>query len=727
MFYILKNLRICVFVLATLPAFANSLPVFAQTASNFRPPAVPLVTHDPYFSVWSMSNRLTDEPTKHWTGANQSMLGMIQIDGKTFRFAGAQPFSTFAGATGASSVVQVPPMTQTALEVLPTRTIYKFEAAGIELQMTFLTPALPDNLDVYSRPVTYLVWDARAVDNKPHAVKLYYDVTAQWVVTIPEQPVTWGRVKIGDTEAVRMGTRDQQILDKSGDNLRIDWGYLYLLAPPQTGASLVVNSNGATRGEFLKNGVLPDSDDSEMPRAPLAVPRSAREQRMPVMAAAFDLGNVTNQTVSRHLLLAYDDIYSIEYFKRRLRPYWRRNGADAGEMLRAAVREYPALKERSRQFDEKLMADLTNAGGADYAKLAALAFRQTVAAHKLTVDFDGTPLYFSKENFSNGCIATVDVTYPSAPFFLVFNPELLRAQITPIMEYARSGRWKFPFAPHDLGTYPLANGQVYGGGEFSEENQMPVEESGNILILMAALAKRDGNADYANKYWNLLEKWAAYLRDKGFDPENQLSTDDFAGHFPHNANLSVKAITALGSYATLAEMTNRKQEAREYRRLAESFAKRWEREANDGDHYRLAFDKAGTWSQKYNLVWDKLLGLNLFSPEVARREIAFYKTKQNAFGLPLDNRETYTKLDWIVWTATLADSKQDFESFVRPLVKFADETPDRVPLTDWFMTTTAKQSGFQARSVVGGVFIKLLAERQLQPIPAVESKSAAAR
>lgn len=137
---------------------------------------------------------------------------------------------------------------------------------------------------------------------------------------------------------------------------------------------------------------------------------------------------------------------------------------------------------------------------------------------------------------------------------------------------------------------------------------------------------------------------------------------------------------------------------------------KWLKMADDGDHYRLAFDKPGTWSQKYNLVWDKLLGLNLFPPQVVRREISFYKTKQNAYGLPLDNRETYTKLDWIVWTATLAESMEDFRAFITPLYKFVNETPDRVPLTDWYGTVDAKQHGFQARSVVGGVYVKMLAD-----------------
>jgi hypothetical protein len=665
----------------------------AQTASAFRPPAVPLVTHDPYFSVWSMNDRLADERTKHWTGAPHGMVGMARIDGRAYRFMG-------------QSNNRLPePMRQTALEVTPTRTAYQFEAGGVALALTFMSPLLPADLEVMSRPVTYLTWEAKSADGRPHQVSLYFDCTAELAVNTNDQKVTWTRAKVGDLNVLSVGTQQQPVLEKFGDDLRIDWGHLYLAVPPASVGSEVIGWNQALRRGFAETGALPDTDDLNRPRA-------AKDQ-LPALAVVSDLGAVGGRPVARHLMLAYDDLFSVEYFNRRLRPYWRRDGAEAADLLKAAERDYVSLKDRCEKFDAELTSDLRAAGGEEYARVAALAFRQTVAAHKLVADWDGTPLFFSKENFSNGSIDTVDVTYPSSPFFLLFNPQLLKAQLRPVLDYAASARWKFPFAPHDLGTYPLANGQTYGGGERTEENQMPVEESGNLILLTAALAKAEGDAKFAERYWPLLSKWAAYLREKGMDPENQLSTDDFAGHLAHNTNLSLKAVLALGAYAGLAETLGEKAEAADFRREAKGMAERWQRMADDGDHYRLAFDKPGTWSQKYNLVWDRLLGLNLFPPAVARKEISFYKTKQNRYGLPLDNREAYTKLDWIVWTATLADSDADFRALVAPVYRFADESPSRVPLTDWYGTTDGKQVGFQARSVVGGVYVKLLADPAL--------------
>jgi hypothetical protein len=667
-----------------------SLTCVALAQQAFRPPAVPLVAHDPYLSVWSMADRLTDENTKHWTGTEQPLTSLIRIDGQTYRIMGRDPRNVEA-------------LPQRSVEVLPTRTIYNFEGAGVHLVLTFLTPALPKDLEVLSRPVTYLIWNANAMDGKQHNVDVYFDASAAMAVNTTDQPVEWSRFHVPGMEAMRLGSQQQPVLEKDGDNLRIDWGYLYVAAGSDTHSSQAAAALNTSRAAFQSAGKLTDADDTE-------TNKPANSRNAAGLALAIPLGSVGDTPVSRHILIAYDDLWSLTFLERRVRAYWRRNGATATDLLTAAEHDFPSLLERSETFDHDLMQDLRKAGGEHFAQMTALSYRQSIAAHKLAVDADGTLLFFPKENFSNGCIDTVDVFYPSSPLYLLLNPKLLQGSVEPVMEYASMPRWRFDFAPHDLGRYPHANGQVYGGGEKTEENQMPVEESSNMIILAAAIAHAEGNAALAQRYWPAITKWAAYLKDKGLDPENQLSTDDFAGHLAHNSNLSIKAIVALGAYAQLARQLGHSADADAYVNTAKEFAGRWVQMAADGDHYVLAFDKPGTWSQKYNLVWDTVLGLHLFPASVAQKEIAFYEAHQGKYGLPLDNRSEYTKLDWIYWTASLADSRKDFDALIDPTWKFADESPSRVPLTDWYWTQDAKQRGFQARSVVGGLFMKMLTD-----------------
>ena len=678
-----------------IPAILFFELCFAATSLSaevpFRPPATPLVVHDPYISIWSMADKLTEEPTKHWTGTNQQMSSLIRIDGKVYRLMGTDPRRT-------------PALPQTGRGVQPTHTVYTFAGSGVEVQLTFLNPTLPQNLDLVSRPVTYLTWSVRSSDGTAHQVQVYFDASSQLTVNTQSEAVEWSRFQVGDLQVLRMGSKEQPVLQRSGDDLRIDWGHLYVTAPAGNGVTQAATLRSEAFEEFQKSGHVPDRDEMEI--------FEPYGQSLPVLAEAFDLGQVSATKLERHIILAYDEEYAVEYFHRQLRPYWRRNGTTVADLLQTSLREYDDLEKRASEFDRQLMADLTEAGGERYAELAALAFPQTLAANTLVSDLDGKLLYFSKENFSNGSIDTVDITYPSSPFFLLFNPRLLQAQIEPILEYANLPRWHFPFAPHDLGRYPLANGQQYGGGEKTEENQMPVEESGNMLLMTAALSQIQGNTDFAKQYWPVLTKWAEYLKANGLDPENQLSTDDFAGHLAHNANLSAKAILAMAAYGKMAGALGHADVEKEYSKLTHDYADRWVQMARDGDHFKLAFDKPGTWSQKYNLVWDKLLHLDLFSHDVIEKELAFYKTHANVYGLPLDNRADYTKLDWLAWTGSLG-SKADFEAIFDPAFKFANESPSRIPLTDWYDTKTGKKVGFQARSVVGGIFIEMLDNPQL--------------
>lgn len=659
----------------------------------FRPPAVPLVTVDPYFSVWSAADCLTDQHTTHWTGKRNGMTGMIRIDGKTRRFMGK------VGHDEDDEISEPDALEQTNLEVTAMSSNYLFSGDGISLELKFTTPLLLDDLDVLSRPATYVSFRVKSTDGKPHAVKIYLDITGEWCVNTPDQSIVWSRKMIGtEIEALRMGSEQQSVLQRSGDDVRIDWGYVYLAAARSKTTRMAIQSH-RLRKQFIEAGDVGESDNERQPRAV--------EDEMPVMACVFDLEIVDESEQARFAVLAYDDISSIEYFQRPLKAFWRRGDMTFEEMLHSTFAQYEELQNKCEAFDRELHHESVQAGGMQYADILSLAYKQAIAAHKLVVDESGELLFLSKECFSNGCIGTVDISYPSIPLFLRYNPELVKGMVLPIFHYAASEQWPYDFAPHDVGCYPRANGQVYGDNKL--EFQMPIEESGNMLIMAAAVCLAEQRADFAEKHWDLLTTWVNYLKENGLDPNNQLCTDDFAGHLAHNANLSMKAIMGIGAYAILCKMLGKAEEMEYYLELSSEMAVQWEAMANAGDHYKLTFDSAeDTWSLKYNLVWDRLFGLGLFPDDVVAKEIKYYLAKQNRYGIPLDSRNSYTKSDWLIWCASMTKSKDEFSRMIAPLWESLNESSSRVPLTDWYDTMNGNQIGFQNRSVVGGFYIKLL-------------------
>ena len=571
-------------------------------------------------------------------------------------------------------------------EMTATQTMYELACGNkVSIDVTFTSPLLMNDLKLFSRPVSYISYKVRSIDGKKHQVKVFFGASTDIAVDRPAQAVTTGQLNTAGLSLLKAGTVEQPVLQKKGDDLRIDWGYFYVAVPKASGAKQFITSGTGAVPAFF-NG-----------KSTTAI----KQGKQLMLNTVIPFGTVGNKPVEKYVMLGYDDLYSIQYFKQNLKPYWRSVYPDITAAFTAASNEYQAVLNKCNNFDQSVYNDLKKAGGEEYAKLCVMAYRQSIAAHQLVKSPSGELLFLSKENFSNGSINTVDVTYPSAPLFLIYNPHLQEGMLNGIFYYSESGRWKKSFPAHDLGTYPLANGQTYG-------EDMPVEEAGNMIILTDAITHAEHNAAYAQKHWKILTTWAGFLQEAGLDPANQLCTDDFAGHLARNANLSVKAIVAVACYADMARQLGYEDIAKRYRDQAVQMSKKWMELADAGDHYSLVFERKDTWSQKYNLVWDKVLNLDLFPKEVYSKEIAYYLTKQNTFGLPLDSRRTYTKSDWITWTATLAKNKDDFKALIAPVYKYATETTSRVPMSDWYETKNGKQVGFQARSVVGGYFIKLL-------------------
>ena len=594
--------------------------------------------------------------------------------------------------------------TQTACDVLPTSTYYTFTCGGVDLDLVFTAPFLMDDVELMSTPINYISYQVRSNDGEEHNVQFYYGTTPELVVDNNSQATVTTLVTQNGRQYIKSGSKDQKVLGKAGDLITIDWGYLYL---PNVNGSVAVANQDLTASTFASTGTLPAST------TPF---NSTEEAEMPQLSYVHDFGTVSQ--ASSYMMFGYDEVYDIRYMDVNYKGYWARNGKTIQQAFAEFQENYDDIMTRCKAQDQIIYDDGLAAGNAKYAELLCASYRHCIAAHKIFEDRKGNLLFFSKENNSNGCVNTVDLTYPSAPLFLLYNTDLMKGMCTSILEYCESDRWGFDFAAHDLGTYPHANNQVYAqrfpgsNGEFG--GNMPIEESANIVILAAAISNIDGNTDWADKYWTTLTKWTNYLVENGQDPENQLCTDDFAGHLAHNANLAVKAIMGVAGYALLCWQRGEAENYTYYMSKAQEMATNWISLAKDGTHYKLAYDRSGTWSQKYNMVWDKAWQLGLFSDVVKNQEYNYYLTKLNAYGLPLDSRSSYTKSDWEMWTAAIARSNTYFLRISDLVWKYVNETPSRVPLSDWYFTDgNGSMTGFRARSVVGGHWMKVYMDKML--------------
>lgn len=823
---------------AAFSAGAQTTEVFKPYQNtNLRLPSVPLVVSDPYFSIWSPYDNLTDGCTAHWTSDEKPLEGILRVDGKNYRFLGtkntvfetvvpmgdeqawkgsytrtnpgagwekpdynASSWKVGEGAFGSdgnsfvrtkwseensdlyvrreinltpadlegdlyimyshddgfelyingTQVAQGPQefkegvkleltpeirkhlrpgknviashchnngggaytdfgiyrnvgvedqntlkAVQKSVDVMATNTYYKFDCGPVELDVVFTAPMLIDDYDLLSAPINYISYQVSSTDGKEHDVQLLLTASPLIAQNKLTQPTRSSLIEKNGVKYLQTGTIEQPILAKTGDHICIDWGYFYF---PAINGEVSLNSDSKIKSTFLSSGKLPASEKEIV---------ATNSVERPLLAYRHDFGKTKN--ASSYAMVGYDEIYDIEYFFKRYKGYWAHNGnVSIFDMFNRMNRSYASIMKRCRAFDKQIYDDAMATGGVKYAELLSGSYRHVIAAHKLFKDEEGNLLFFSKENDSNGCVNTVDLTYPEAPLFLAYNPELQKAMMTSILDYSKSGRWTKPFAAHDLGQYPRANGQVYGG-------DMPLEEAGNMLTLIAMCCKLDGNTNYAEPYWDILKTWTDYLVENGQDPENQLCTDDFAGHWAHNANLSIKAIMGIAGFAEMAALKGDYDTYRTYNDHAKRMAAKWEADAREGDkkdlHYRLAFDRENTWSQKYNMVWDKLWSTEIFPAHVMPTEVNYYLSKQNRYGLPLDSRKDYTKSDWVMWTAAMSPDKKTLGKFIDPLYDYVHETETRVPISDWYDTMTGRKTGFMARSVIGGHWMPVFADK----------------
>ncbi|WP_153542246.1 glutaminase family protein [Streptomyces sp. RB17] len=681
-----------------VPGFSGSRSagLVAPSFDPIRPPAVPLAVRSPYLSTWLDADLPAGHWPVFWTGHTTAMTGVIRVDGTNFLFLGAPNVPDHPLSRG---------VLQRSLTLTATRSEFVFAAGGVQLTLTFLSPVEPGDLRRQSMPLSYVIADVRSFDGKAHDVSLYFDISGEWASGDVGTKIRWSQQQLsgaGGTTATSLSfTPDSPgVLKENGDMAA--WGTVVWSATNRPGLSWQIGSDTSVRATALAGHALADSADTRQPR-PI-------NDSWPVFAFRFDLGSVQGST---RALLSIGHVRepAVSYLGEQLPPLWKSYWSSWQDMAAFFHSDATAAQKRTAALDHKVRTEATAAGGAKYAALCALSLRQAYAGTEL-VSRNGKPWAFLKEISSDGNVSTIDVTYPAMPVFLYLDPQYLGLILEPLFDYAENGGWPKKFAEHDLGSsYPDASGHNDGN-----EEDMPVEESANMVLMTAAYLARSSSATaaaFASAHYTILKQWADYLVDNALDPGYQNQTDDFTGFIAHSANLALKGILAIGAMAQIATVAGRSSDSTHYGSTARDYVGQWVDKAQDTDkdHLKLAYDQPGTWSLKYNGYPDSLLGLNLVPREVARKEGDWYLSQANQFGIPLDPRHSYTKGDWEMWTAAWLRDHPVCELLISALYQFAHTSPSRAPFTDWYDTAANTQNGFQARPVVGGVFALLSLRR----------------
>ncbi|KAJ3759151.1 hypothetical protein EV360DRAFT_82372 [Lentinula raphanica] len=687
------------------------------TATPFNAPSYPLAVRTPYLSAWHPSPgggvALNHAWPEFWTGATLGWAGFVRIDGVAYSFLGDSSVSNFTKAS------------QTSAKFTSTRSIFVLSAGPVDLTVTFLSPIEPDHLVKQSLPFSYLSVSAASNDNSAHDVSIYTDITGEWLSTDHTASINWTTTAADEVITHQSQLQHQTVYTE--DESRILQGsvyystrhvsypsrfsislYLRLTAvagyPQADGATFQTGHSTTIRSHFIQHGKLANTRDTNY---------RAINNDWPAFGFARALGKVTKESPKyavfsvghvRDPVVKY--IQKGDTFEGRSYYFWSAYSTVHGA-IKAFLEDYLSALSRADSLDDTIRSAAEDISS-EYADIVALSMRQTLGATELTIS--GSPgswntddvLMFIKEISSDGNINTVDIIMPAWPAFMYLNPKLGKYMLLPLLQYQATGQYPNTWAVHDLGAhYPVANGHNQGSDE-----KMPIEECGNMIIMMLDYTQRSGDHSLSK----FLTQWADYLVKNTLIPVNQLSTVDFAGPLPNQTNLAIKGIIGIKAMSVISKKyLDDSDAASSYSSTAASYLKKWKTYgiSSDETHLTLEYGKGSTNVLAFNLAMDKLLGLNFIPDSVNSMQSTYYKNHLEKYGFPIDSRSTYTSAEWMIWTSmTTSDSVRD--SFIKAIHKWLSSGTSDTPFTDRFDDTTGAISFNKNRPVIGGNLALLL-------------------
>ncbi|RKF53563.1 Glutaminase A [Erysiphe neolycopersici] len=668
--------------------------VTESTFSPARPPAIPLAVKSPYLNVLLAAGNkggggyLAGQWAKFWTGQTVGWAGLIRVDGIVY---------TWMGAPGPQ------PVTQTAFEYTSTKSIFTLNAGSrVELQVTFLSPITPGDLQRQSLISSYLNVAVRSLDGAVHNVQLYADISAEWVSGDKNSIAQWDFGRTNDSIAFHKVYRQTQLLFSEVAE-QAEWGSWYWATRDTSSLTHQSGADEVVRNTFISNGKLDNSEDKNY--RPI-------HQNYPVFGYALDLGPIVETKSTLFTINLAQELsmqYAIPSGKVHLPSLWTSYFPTDENALSFIYNDFDTASSMATSLDNQIATDSIAAGGQDYLTITSLSARQAFGATQLVGNMN-KQYFFMKEISSDGNTQTVDVIYPFYPIIMYLQPSLAKLMLDPLFENQESGLYPKKSSMHDLGShFPNATGYPDGLDE-----PQPLEECGNMLIMTLAYAKRANDISYLSQHYQKLKQWTEYLIEFALIPANQISTDDFAGSLANQTNLALKGIIGIRAMAEISNLTGHSAEGANYTSIAGDYISKWQvygitRESST-PHATLAYGQANTDVLLYNLYADSLLDLNFVPKSVYDMQSAFYPNIIAKYGVPLDSRHTYTKSDWEIWTASIS-SDETKNSIISSLARYVRETPTDTGFTDLYETTSADWPAnithFISRPVVGGHFALL--------------------
>ncbi|KAJ6598921.1 hypothetical protein DFH09DRAFT_1129565 [Mycena vulgaris] len=686
-------MRFLSFASVCLLPLATVVQAISWTATPFNPSSIPLAVRTPYLSAWlpqGTGAALNDAWATFWTGSIVGWAGFVKVDGISYVFLGAPSVpATFSKATQKSS------------RFTSTQSIFVLSAGPVDLTVTFLSPVEPNDLVKQSIPFAYMAVSAASTDGRSHSVQVYSDISAEWVSGDNGLTVNWNSTTTGGVLTHQVQLASPAVFTEINDHTQ--YGSAFYSTPNTVGATYQTGADVTVRAQFINNGKLANTLDTNF---------RAISNNWPVFGLAHDLGTISPATAPVVFSVGHIRDPAISYIvaggatqSRSL--YFLSQFPTSASVISAFLSDFSAALSRAQAFDTKVQTDASKIS-ADYAAIVALSIRQAFAATELTLSKTSTGAFntsdiilFMKEISSDGNVNTVDVIFPAWPIFLYTNPALGKFLLEGLFRYQASGQYPNKWSVHDLGSsYPKALGHNDGADE-----AMPVEESGNMIIMALSYAQKTGDLSHLTTYSALLDQWTQFLISDSLIPANQISTDDFAGALANQTNLAIKGIVGIGAMSKIAGLIGNTAQSANYSSIAASYVTQWQElsASTTGAHLTLSYGNSNSWGLSYNLFSDKLLKLNLFPASVYAEQTAWYQTHANAFGVPLDTRHTYTKTDWEIYTAGIATTTAVRDIFISAVKNWVSDGQNNGPFGDLYDTVSgALAVGFRARPVVGG-------------------------